>query len=182
MDALTQTLLTAILSSSLAATLVGVITQRYTARIQQQVKLRFDQLATTLTSQRAWKERALSELLGPVNMQLDRTERAFQRYNDQNLFLEAQVIRQGNQTIRDLLLAKGHLIPPDLLEDAGRLIAHYDRWLEEFERVRGGKEPKLDETFVFVGVGKNPIPFPSDSAERFQARFRELWRELYGNF
>lgn len=78
----------------------------------------------------------MTELLGPVAIQLDRTQRAFQRWQAHNVFLESKVIREGNLAIRDLLLLKPHLMPPDLLTDAGLLIEHYDRWLEEFARVR----------------------------------------------
>lgn len=180
MDSIVQSVSAAIASGSVAAALVGVLTQRRSASIQNEIKLRFDDLAARSTSHRVWSQQALAELLGPVNMQLDRTERAFRRWTTRSLFLEAKVIREGNQCIRDLLLAKGHLIPPDLLEDAGKLIEHYDRWLEEFDKVRGDRNPKLDESFVFVGVGPNAVPFPRESADRFQQRFRDVWHEAYG--
>jgi len=171
----------AVTSASVAAAIVGIISQRYVSSVQQQIKLRFDGLMAISSSQRAWNEHSIAELLGPVNMQIDRTQRAFQRWTTGNLYLEAKVIREGNQCIRDLLLTNGHYTPADLLEDAGLLIEHYDRWLEEFERIRGGRELDLKESFVFVGIGPNPIPFPRRSADRFQTRFRELWMELYGS-
>ena len=43
-------------------------------------------------------------------MQLERTKRAFARWNGKNLYLEAKIVREGNVTIRDLILTKGHLI------------------------------------------------------------------------
>jgi hypothetical protein len=176
---LLNALVTAVASGTVVAAIVGVLATRRDERIRNELRLQFDQLAARATSGRLWRERSVSELLGPINMQLDRTERAFNRWRAQNLFLEAKVLREANQTIRDLLLQKGHLIPPDLLEDAGRLIEHYDRWLEEFERVRGAQELKLEEPFVFVGVGSHPVPFPREAADRFQARYGEMWRELY---
>jgi hypothetical protein len=105
-------------------------------------------------------------------MQLDRTERAFNRYKDTNFYLEAKVLRAGNETIRDLLLSKGHLIPSELVGDAGRLVEHYDAWLEEFERERSGQEPALQSKFVFAG----PLgyPFPSDADKRFRKACRDL--------
>lgn len=87
--------MSALASGSVAATIVGLVTQRRASRIQQEIKLRFDQLAARATSQQAWKERAVADLLGPVHMQLDRTGRAFQRWNAGNLYVEARVIREA---------------------------------------------------------------------------------------
>ena len=42
------------------------------------------------------------------------------------MFLEAKVVKVGNEVIRNLLLEKAHLIPPELLNDADKLIEHYD--------------------------------------------------------
>jgi hypothetical protein len=121
---------------------------------------------------------ALSQLLGPVFMQLDRTSRAFQRWKGKNLYLEAKVIREGNTTIRDLLLQKAHLIPPDLLDHAGKLIEHYDRWLEEYEKKRASENPDLESTFVFVGP--EGFPFPHQSEKAFKDSFSRIFKELYG--
>jgi hypothetical protein len=110
-------------------------------------------------------------------MNFDRTSRAFTRWQAGNLFLEAKVIREGNLTIRNLLLSKSDLIPEELRDDAGRLIEHYNRWLEEFERTRSAEKPDLQTPFVFVGT--QGFPFPTKSEERFKIAFRELWKELY---
>jgi hypothetical protein len=111
-------------------------------------------------------------------MQLDRTKRAFDRWTDKSPFIEKKIIGEGNKTIRDLLLGKGHLIPPNLLNDAGRLVEHYDRWLEEFEKKRLAENPDLETRFIFVGPAG--FPFPTDSDERFRQAFQSLWKELYG--
>jgi len=180
-EELLRAIVAALVSGSMVAAVLGLTFQRWVTRSQQEIKLRFDQLAEVASSQRQWKERSLCELLGPVFMQLDRTEKAFRRWDSQNLYLEAKVVRVGNETIRNLLLDKGHLIPPDLLDAAGLLVEHYDRWLEEFDKLRGSSEPNLGERFVFVGIGERAIPFPSEAARRFQQRFREAWDELYGS-
>src|SRR5207247_1532393 len=96
-------------------------------------------------------------------MQFDRTKHAFDRWQGQNLFLEAKVLKDGNLTIRDLLLSKAYLIPPELREDAGKLILHYDRWLEEFEKLRNSQEPDLGAKFVFVGPQGYPFPTASET-------------------
>ena len=111
-------------------------------------------------------------------MQLERTRRAFARWHGKNLFLEAKIVREGNVTIRDLFLSKGHLIPPELMEHAARLVEHYDRWLEEFDAKRTIESPGNADTFVFAGpLG---FPFPSDAEQEVVATFRKLQRELYG--
>ena len=110
-------------------------------------------------------------------MQFERTRRAFGRWNAKNIYLEAKVMREGNETARNLLLAQGHLIPPELIDDAGALIEHYDAWLEEFDRVRGPNAHALDEQFVFVGTKGHP--FPSKAEVAFKAQFKRLQTELY---
>ena len=121
---------------------------------------------------------SVSELLGPINMQLDRTDRAFKRWNSKNLYLEAKVIREGNLTIRNLLLERGDLIPPELLEDAGKLIEHYDYWLELFENKRMAENPDLKTPFIFAAP--DGFGFPRQSALNFQKTFQQMWKELYG--
>jgi hypothetical protein len=103
-------------------------------------------------------------------MQLQRTNRAFRRWTSKDLGLEAQVIREGNRTIRDLFLANGHLVPPELMEDAMRLIEHYDAWLLKFDAIRG-EGSKSDEDFVFVGPDGYPFPHEAEShvKEAFQS-------------
>jgi hypothetical protein len=112
-----------------------------------------------------------------MHMQLDRTRRALDRYTAKNTYLEAKVLRDGNLAIRDLLLKVPHLIPPNLLEDASRLVEHYDRWLEEYERVRSAESPDLDSQFVFVGP--KGFPFPSDAETRFHEAYKTYWNDLY---
>jgi hypothetical protein len=169
-------LIAGITSGSVISAVFAFLLQRKTAEIQNQVRTGFERQNSILLSQRKWKETVLSELLGPMYMQLDRTKRAFDRYSSRNLYLEAKVLRAGNEAIRDLLLAKGHLIPATLIEDAGRLVEHYDRWLEEFERQRSGPEPELGSQFVFVGP--QGFPFPAESDARFRKECRRLAEEL----
>jgi hypothetical protein len=128
-------------------------------------------------AQRAWKEKAVAELLAPLYMQFDRTSRAYQRYKVSRTYLEASVIHDGNLAIRALLLAKAHLMPPPLLDDAARLIEHYDRWFAEFERLRLAENPDLESRFIFLGP--QGLRFPSDAEARFQEMFRTYWSELY---
>jgi hypothetical protein len=172
-------LLAGLLSGAFMSAVLTVIFQRRAKRIEEEIKNQFAVNLTVFQSNRLWREKSVAELLGPIHMQFDRTKRAFERYNDQNLFLEAKVLREGNLVIRDLLLTKGHLIPPELLEDAAKLVEHYDRWLEEFEKLRNENKPDLNTEFVFVGP--QGFPFPRSSEVNFKNKFKEMWNELYAS-
>jgi hypothetical protein len=158
--------LTALISGAVVSTITGVLFTRYVTGVAEEVR-----------SQRVWKERSVAELLGPMNIQFERTKRAFDRWKERNLYLEVKVIKAGNEAIRDLLLAKGHLIPLELVKDAGDLIVHYDVWLEIFEKQRGGREPDLLSEFTFAGP--EGYPFPSEAEARFRGKYREYWNHLY---
>lgn len=156
----------AIISGGVVSAVLGLFFKGFVTRVEAEVK-----------SRRTWKEESVSELLGPLNMQFDRTQRAFKRWKSQDLYLEAKVVKVGNEVIRDLLLNNGHLIPPELLDDAGKLIEHYDVWLEKFEEQRSSENPNLETKFVFVGP--DGFPFPTKSEEKFRTTFNEYWAELY---
>ena len=178
MDEFLKLVLAGILSGSVISSVLGILLYRRTASMTENIKSEYARSMAVFSSTRAWKEKSVSEFLGPLYIQFDRTKRAFNRWQSKNLFLEAKVIKEGNLTIRDLLLTKGHLIPPELLQDAGRLIEHYDRWLEEFERIRNTQDPDLDAPFVFVGP--QGYPFPTDAEAKFRNAFTQMWAELYG--
>ena len=163
-----QLIATAIISGGVVSAVIGIIFKGFITKIEADIK-----------SKLTWKEESVSELLAPIYMQFGRTHRAFDRWYSKNLFLEAKVIGEGNRIIRDLLLNKGHLIPPELLEDAGKLIEHYDVWLEKFEKQRLSENPDIETEFVFVGP--DGYPFPSESEKRFIKKYKEYWDDLYKN-
>jgi hypothetical protein len=179
MDNFLSSLIAGVVSGSVISAIVGLVFHRRTTSIEEQIRAQFQSSLEVFRSRRGWKEQAVSELLGPVCMQLDRTQSAFDRWRDQNLYLEAKVIGEANRTIRDLLLEKGHLMPPNLLRDAGKLVEHYDYWLEMYERKRLAESPDLETPFIFAGP--QGYPFPRASAQRFQEAFLSLWDELYGS-
>ncbi len=157
--------------------LVGTVGAGVAAAV---IKRHFDRSLDVWRSRRGWQERAVGELLGPVYIQLDRTKRAFDRWDGKNLYLEAEVVRNGNIAIRDLLLTKSHLIPPDLRDAASDLILHYDVWLEEFDRVKASRAAgQSDPAFVFVAPKGYGLPGAAD--EQFRKKFRELWNGLYAD-
>lgn len=178
MQNFTTLLLAALVSDTVVALLVAFLLKRRTETLTHEIRTQYEKLSTEFRTRYNWKEKAVVELLAPINMQLNRTERALQRYVAGNLYLEAKILKEGNEAIRNLLVEKGHLIPASLLPDADKLIEHYDIWLEEFARVRNADKPDLDTKFVFVG--SKGFPFPRASADKFQATYLQFWRELYG--
>jgi hypothetical protein len=172
-----QMLGAAVLSGAVMSTVLGYLFLERTKRTEEEIKAQFQKSLEEFRSQRAWRERSLGELLAPVVMQLRRTKRALDRWEKQNLYLEMKVMREGNITVRDLLLGKGHLIPPSLAECADRLIEHYDVWLEEFERTRLAKKPDLKTKFVFAA--SKGYAFPKDCDQAFRDEFERMFKEVY---
>ena len=165
-----------LIGSGVATTIIGTLLARRNARQVAEVKQLFDERMHAFTIARAYRQAALYELFGPMKMQFARTRRAMKRWNKRNDHLEANVILTSNRAVRDLLLAKGHLIPPDLPEPAEQLIEHYDAWIEKFEseRLAGGS------TAEFTFVGPDGFPFPRKAEAAMLAKADELQAVLYG--
>ena len=90
----------AIITAATAA--VASIISAILGRTNQNKLKDLEMMYSIFRSQRVWKEQSLSELLGPVNMLLDRTDSAFKRWKPNSLFLEAEIIAKSNSKIRDL--------------------------------------------------------------------------------
>ena len=118
----------------------------------------------------------LTELLSPMFVHLNRTKDAFLRWTGKNEYLEMKIIRESNLAMRNILINKAYLIPDYLMEDASKLIAHFDAWLEEFNRVRGNEEISNKTTFVFVGPKGSP--FPIESEKSFKEAFTKMREDL----
>lgn len=173
-----QITLGGLLGSSITTAILGVMLHRWNKTVESEIKAHFDQSLKIYESTRAWKQQCLHELFGPVVMQFERTKAAFGRWDGKNLFLEAQIVRNGNQAIRDLLLSKGHLIPPALVPQATKLIVHYDVWMEAFDKLRSESSPFPEQYFVFAGP--QGYPFPQEAEAAFKEEFRRLQQDLYG--
>ena len=135
---------------------------------------------------RDWKEKSLSLLIGPVVMHLDRTKRVASRYRtityakEGTGFFEAQLMRDSNGAIRELLLSNGHLLPEQLRRSAHLLVEHYDVWVRRFDakvKSAGPEGPDPKSTF---DVGFAEVKFPVLEAQKFNALYEALRKELYG--
>jgi hypothetical protein len=108
------------------------------------------------------------ELLSPLVVQLDRTKNAIDKWNQKDLSIESETIRDGNIKARTLLSEKAHLVPSSLREDQKKFILHYDNWLEEYDRVRVRRTKDPDAPFVYT------YDYPSESEKRFRDRKAKL--------
>ena len=176
MDSFVAALIGGVLSGSVMSVVAGVIVRRRNETISAEVAREFERLR----SQDELTERSLAELFGPIVMQLERTRRAFKRWNKHSPYLEARIVKTGNEKVLEILLTRGDLIPADLMSDAADFVEHYDAWLEEFDRWRVQKEAGAgDPAFIFVGP--SGYPFPREAERRFRERFDSLRRGLWGS-
>ena len=106
----------------------------------------------------------------------ERTSLGLIRQTPNNQYIEREVYAKTNSAIRDILLNKAHFIPLDLLEDAAKLINHYDHWLETLIQKRDVE--KSTEGYIYTG------DFPTGSDTRFKDTFHRYRDELklYKNY
>ncbi len=164
-------------SSAVAAAIITIIFKRKTEIITNEIKNQFEVLLMTQKSGHAWNEKAVSELFGPIVFQFARTKLAFDRYSGKNEYLETRILKDGNEKIKNLILEKSYLIPPDLMDHANELVKHYDVWLEEFSKFRETENPSEIKKFIFAGP--QGFPFPKKAEEKFKEKYAELWKKLY---
>ncbi len=186
-------LISSILGGSVVSTVSTLLLERWKDRTAAKFNHILEQQMVLFAAKRDWKEQALVELYGPLVMQFDRTQRAFKRYQGNDLFLEAEVMKRSNEFIRDLLLTKGHFLSAELMDHAGQLVEHYDVWLAEYHRLRSaagldaekGSEaqfetkPETNPETKFVFAGPQGYRFPTLSEQAFRDRFQTLQQDLY---
>lgn len=177
MDEILKLIIASVFSSAVAAAVISIIFKKKTERISNEIKNQFELLSMMQKTGHAWNEKAVSELYGPMNFQFARTKLAFSRYSGKNEYLEAKILKDGNEKIKNLILEKSYLIPPDLMEYGNKLVAHYDVWLEEYSKFREAENPTELKEFIFAGP--NGFPFPRDAEQKFKEKYADLWNKLY---
>lgn len=167
-------ILTVFISSGAAAGVVSLITLRKTKLIEESIRTIYEKKLEEYRSRRQKKEEMLSDLVGPVVMQLHRTSRAFNRYKEKNHFLEAEVLYKSNLAIRDIIMKKGYLFDPEFMLHIINLMEHCDAWIEEFEKNK-------DDSDKFIFAGPQGFPFPKDAEKILILMCEQLKDELYGD-
>jgi|RhiMetdeSRZDD1v2_1073273.scaffolds.fasta_scaffold92346_2 hypothetical protein len=164
MSELGTALVAGVLSGSVIAAVLGLLTRKQSLTLEATIQDNFRRHVELRESQWA----LLQQVLGPVCAHLHRTSLAFDRWHNQNLFLEQEIIAESNREIRRVILDKYHLLTPDLRGPAMKLVQHYDRWFEEFERQRRSQNPQ-EGSAEFVFAGPQGYPFPKDAERAFVA-------------
>lgn len=117
-----------------------------------------------------FKLKALEELLAPIKLQLIRSKITLRGYDANNHYRE-KILKECNETIRSLLLDKGHLIPADLIPFAEKFISHYDEWLQAY-RANREVQNKIEVKHVFT------YNFPHDAEMAFIEKYEVYRKEL----
>lgn len=110
---------------AILVSVTGLIIFKREERLRKTIEEEFKKRDMFFNTRFNYKLRALEELLAPVKLQLIRSKIALQGYNEGNEYWE-KILKECNETIRSILLEKGHLIPPDLLQYTEKFINHYD--------------------------------------------------------
>lgn len=113
----------------------------------------------------------VDELLGPLHLHFRSARVAYRDYLAHgNSFLWANSLRRINGAARSLLLAKGHLLPDPLQEEAVALVRHYDIWLTLWDDLQRRTAPELDEPLVF----ENSVTYPKEAEDRLERLYYEV--------
>lgn len=74
MDTVLMALISATVMGAIVSALLNLLFKSKLERIATDIKNQSDRISTIFKSQYTWREQSLSELLGPINMLLNRTE------------------------------------------------------------------------------------------------------------
>lgn len=111
------------------------------------------------------------ELLGPLHMHFRAARAGYADYMaNGKSFLFASSLRRINGGARDLLLARGWLLPEPLRDEAVALVRHYDVWVTLWDDLAARTRPTFDAPFVF----ENAMTYPRESEARLERLFAEL--------
>lgn len=176
-------LLKQIISNSiLIALFTSAIAYFFHKRTERQnavLKREFEQLSSKDNSHFEWRKNTV-ELLGQVYIHLNRLGLGFQnKYSkipEYDSYYEDEIIFKSNQHIRDLLINNGHFLPPELLDEASKLIEHFDVWLTKYNQIRSiDKDTKTTQIYV----GPDGFRFPENAERLFKEKYVEMFNDLH---
>lgn len=159
-----------ILEAVIITGLLGYVFLKRDERLKRTIEEEFKKRDAFFSAQFDYKRRAVEELLGPVVMQLKRSSLTLSSYEPNDKYREG-ILKQCNETIRDLLLEKGYLLPHDLQPEAGDFLKHYDGWLQHHHLLREVKG-NTEEPFVYT------YDFPKEAEKKFMNKYEAFRAEL----
>ena len=170
MELFTEIAIKIFIEAILISGIIGYFFTRREEMLKKTIEEEFKKRDTFFNAQFNFKLRALEELLAPVKLQLMRSKITLNGYNANNEYRE-KILKECNETIRNLLLEKGFLIPVDLIPYAEKFISHYDEWLQAYYQVR---ELTNDKTTAYVFT----YNFPKDAENKFTEKYEVYRNEL----
>jgi hypothetical protein len=170
MDTVTEVVIKVLIEAILISGILGFYFSKREERMKKTLEEEFRKRDMFYDTQFGFKLKSLEELLAPVKLQLIRSKIAITGYTANNDYRE-KIIKECNETIRKILLDKGHLIPADLMPFTVRFISHFDEWLQAY---RDQREMQNDnkQSHVFV------YSFPHDAEKAFNDKYDEYRKEL----
>jgi len=170
MQTITEITIKIFVEAILISGILGYIFSKREERMKKTIEEEFKKRDKFFDVRFNFKLRALEELLAPIKLQLIRSKITLMGYDANNEYRE-KILKECNQTIRGLLLEKGHLIPSDLILYAEKFISHYDEWLQAYRENRELNN-KAEVKHVFT------YNFPHDAEKAFIGKYEAYRKEL----
>lgn len=178
MGELFQTILGSSIVTTFFTSVIAYFFHKKTERTNSEIKREFDRISQIQNTDFEWKKRT-TELLGQVYIHLNRSRIAFDntysKLKEYNSIFEDEVVYTSNKTIRDTLLKNGNYLPPELLDEASKLIEHYDAWLIKYHKIR---KVNNDTTTINIYVGPDGYQFPKKAEGLFKEKYEEMFQEI----
>lgn len=97
------------------------------------------------------------EFLGVLKSNLSRCKVAYDSYiSHGKIFLYAKILKECNNSIKELLIQNSYLLPTRQFENAIALLHHIDVWGVIWDEAFKAKKPTLNSIFTF----ENTVNFP----------------------
>lgn len=178
MDNVIQIILGSTLGTSIFTGIIAYFFHQKTERFNAEIKHEFEIRSHIQNTDLEWKKQS-AKLLGQVYIHLNRTRLAFEnnysKLKNYDEYFEDEIMYMSNKHIRDSIIENGHHIPPEILEEASKLVEHYDAWLVKYHNLR--KELKDTKT-IHVYVGPDGVPFPGNAEQKFKTEYIKLFRQI----
>ncbi|WP_027381711.1 hypothetical protein [Chryseobacterium daeguense] len=169
-------------STIVTAFFTAVIAYFFSRKTENQnavIRREFEALSKKDNSYFEWRKNTV-ELLGQVYLHLNRLKDAFKnkysKINEYDPFYEDEIIYSSNKHIRDLLINNGHFLPPELLDEATKLIEHFDIWLNKYHQLRILQKDMQSKQ---IYVGPDGFRFPENAEKMFKEKYIEMFNDLH---
>jgi hypothetical protein len=170
METITEIVTKIFIEAILISGILGYFFSKREERMKKTIEEEFSKRDKFFDVRFNYKLKALEELLAPIKIQLIRSKITLKGYDANNEYRE-KILKECNETIRSLLLGKGHLIPVELMPFAEKFISHYDEWLQAYREAREIKnDSEVKHVFTYN--------FPKDAEKAFVEKYDKYRKEL----